>query len=235
MSRGTVLVVEDDAAIRRGVLDALKFAGFKTLEAADGQAGLDSAIRADVDLVLLDILMPKKDGFTVLQELRKVKPSIPVICLTAKGTEDDRVRGLQTGADDYVVKPFSAKELLARVNAVLRRSAERPQSVSNLKIAGRVIDFERREVRLPGNRREELSEKEATLLLYLANNSGRAVSRDEILAKVWGISPEGVTTRTIDMHIARLRERLGDDSENPKIVLTVRSKGYMLAEDRSDG
>lgn len=232
--RGKILVVEDDAAIRRGVLDALKFGGYATIEASDGEAGLESALRAEIDLVLLDILMPKRDGFSVLEELRKVKPGLPVICLTAKGTEDDRVRGLQTGADDYVVKPFSAKELLARVEAVLRRSAERPQSISTLKIAGRTIDFERREVKRPGNHREELSEKETLLLRYLASNCGRAIAREELLSRVWGISPQGVTTRTIDMHIARLRERLGDDPENPQIILTVRSKGYMLAQDRRD-
>ena len=126
MALARILVVEDDAAIRRGLVDALKFASYEALEAADGQAGLASALGAEVDLVLLDVLMPKMDGFTVLKELRKAKPALPVIVLTAKGEEQDRVRGLKEGADDYVVKPFSATELLARVEAVLRRSAERP-------------------------------------------------------------------------------------------------------------
>lgn len=229
MPRGTVLVIEDDAAIRRGIVDALRFAGYKPLEATDGEAGLSDAIGADIDLVLLDILLPKKDGFSVLKELRKARPALPVICLTARGTEDDRVRGLQTGADDYVVKPFSAKELLARVEAVLRRSAERPRGIREIVIRGRTIDFERREIRWPDGARAELSEREAAILQYLAANRSRAIARDELLARVWGFDPRGVRTRTVDMHVARLREALRDDPAAPEVILTVRSEGYMLA------
>src|SRR3954464_3230468 len=126
MTPGRVVVVEDEPAIRRGVGDALRASGYDVVEAADGVRGLDEASRAGVDLVLLDLLLPRRDGLEVLTELRKVRPSLPVIILTARGTEDDRVRGLKMGADDYVVKPFSARELLARVEAVLRRSADRP-------------------------------------------------------------------------------------------------------------
>ncbi|MBN1488703.1 MAG: response regulator transcription factor [Phycisphaerae bacterium] len=229
MPRGTILVVEDDAAIRRGIVDALRFAGYQTFEAADGQVGLSSAIGAEIDLVLLDILMPKMDGFAVLEELRRVRPALPVIVLTARGAEDDRVRGLRGGADDYVVKPFSAKELLARVEAVLRRSAERPQAVAAIRIAGRTIDFERREIRQADGQCAVLSVREAAILQYLAANRGRAIDRSELLARVWGFDPRGVRTRTVDMHIARLRERLGDDPVNPTVICTVRGKGYMLA------
>lgn len=230
MPLGTVLVVEDDQPIRRGIVDALTFAGYKVFEAGDGEAGLSAAVGAEIDLVLLDVLMPKKDGFAVLEELRRVRPALPVIMLTARGAEEDRVRGLRTGADDYVIKPFSVKELLARVEAVLRRSAERPRGVPSVTITGRTIDFERREVRLPDGGRAELSEKEAAILQYLAANPGRAIARSELLARVWGLNPRGLQTRTVDMHIARLREMLQDDPAEPRVILTVRSKGYMLGE-----
>jgi DNA-binding response OmpR family regulator len=230
-----ILVVEDDAAIRRGLVDALKFASYEALEAGDGQAGLTSALGAEVDLVLLDVLMPKMDGFTVLKELRKAKPALPVIVLTAKGEEHDRVRGLKEGADDYVVKPFSATELLARVEAVLRRSAERPRSAGKVTVSGRCIDLERREVTLPGGEREMLSQKEADVVGYLVANRGRAIAREELLSRVWGLDPRGVHTRTVDMTIARLRELLRDDPANPAVIVTVRAKGYMLAGEGENG
>lgn len=229
MAMSTVLVVEDDPAIRRGVVDALSFSGYHVREAPDGVEGLGQAASPDVDLVLLDILMPRKDGMQVLKELRQIRPSVPVIFLTAKGEEEDRVRGLRLGADDYVVKPFSADELIARVEAVLRRSAERPKPVKVLEISGRTIDFERREATLPGGQRASLSEREAEVLLYLASNRGRAISREELLSRVWGIDPRGVQSRTVDMTVARLREVLIDDPADPKVIVTVRAKGYMLA------
>ncbi len=230
MSLGTVLIVEDDAAIRRGLVDALRFAGYSPREAGDGKAGLDAALAGDVDLILLDVLMPKMDGFTVLREVRRSKPQLPVIILTAKGEEADKIRGLQDGADDYVVKPFSATELLARVKAVMRRTAERPSPLGTLAIAGRSIDLNRREVTLPGGERVLLSQREAEVLAYLATNRGRAIARDELLERVWGLDPRGMQTRTVDMAVARLREALGDDPADPKIILTLRGKGYMLAE-----
>jgi DNA-binding response OmpR family regulator len=224
-----VLVVEDDGAIRRGLVDLLRVSGYAPLEAPDGQAGLELAVSAEIDLVLLDILMPRLDGWGVLREIRRTRPSLPVIMLTAKGEEGDRVRGLHDGADDYVVKPFSPKELLARVEAVLRRSPERPRAVAKATIAGRVIDFERREVTLPDGTREALSERESEVLSYLVANRGRAIARDELLSRVWGLDPRGVQTRTVDMTIARLREVLRDDSSSPAVIVTVRQRGYMLA------
>lgn len=229
MPLASVLVVEDDASIRRGLVDALRFAGYAPREAADGEAGLEAAVTGDVDLVLLDLLMPRMDGLTMLRELRRVKPALPVIILTARGEEQDRVRGLKEGADDYVVKPFSAIELLARVEAVLRRSAERPRFAPQLTIAGCRIDFQRREASLPGGDTAMLSEREAELLAYLAANRGRAITREELLSRVWGLDPRGVQTRTVDMAVARLRELLRDSPTNPKVILTVRARGYMLA------
>lgn len=230
MPSSTILVVEDDTAIRRGLADALKFAGYRVLEAADGQQGLDSALTGSIDLILLDILMPRLDGMGVLRELRKARSGTPVIFLTAKGEEEDRVRGLRAGADDYVVKPFSATEVLARVEAVLRRTPERPAAVKVLSIAGRSINFERREVTFTDNSRELLPELEVNVLSYLAASPGRAVAREELLLRVWGVDPRGMQTRTVDMTIARLREHLRDSLDDPKVILTVRGKGYMLAQ-----
>ena len=177
----TVLVVEDDAAIRRGLVDALQFAGYTAIASADGRDGLQTALAAEVDLVVLDVVLPHKDGFQVLAEIRKSRPALPVILVTARGAEQDRVHGLQTGADDYVVKPFSSKELLARVQAVLRRSAERPSDVGRIALAGRSIDFDRREVARADGSKALLSDREVALLRYLVQNRGRAISRNEIL------------------------------------------------------
>lgn len=231
MALAKILVVEDDGAIRRGLCDALKYSGYETHEAADGKAGLDAALTLEVDLVLLDILMPKMDGLTVLREIRNAQPGLPVIVLTAKGEEQDRVKGLKDGADDYVVKPFSATELLARVAAVLRRSPARPRNVAKATVAGRTIDLERQEVTHADGERHVLSEREAQTLGYLVRNRGRAISREELLSRVWGLDPRGMHTRTVDMTIARLRELLRDDSANPAVIVTVRSKGYMMACD----
>jgi len=223
-----ILTIEDDAAIRRGIVDSLRFAGFAPFEAADGKAGLRMATERSFDLLLLDLVLPGCDGLEILRAVRQVRPAQPVIILTARGAEADRVSGLQLGADDYVVKPFSAKELLARVEAVLRRSPERPREVNDIELPDGIVDLARCEVRFHDGEQVALSEKEVELLRYLAANSGRAISRDELLLRVWQLSPRGLATRTVDMHITRLREKLRDNSSEPAIVLTVRGKGYMI-------
>lgn len=230
MPNRTVLVVEDDSAIRRGLGDALRFAGFTVREAADGQKGLELASQEDLTLVLLDVVLPKMDGFQVLEEIRRSRPSLPVIMLTARGTEEDRVQGLRNGADDYVVKPFGVRELLARVEAVLRRTPERPRNLGSISIKGRRIDFETREVHFDSGGSEELSEREAQLLHYLGTRPGHVVSRDELLQRVWGLDPRGIQTRTVDMHVVRLRERLRDDPKTPEIIVTVRARGYRFGD-----
>ncbi len=230
-----ILTIEDDPAIRRGIVDALRFAGYDVLEAAEGTTGLEMALRRQYDLLLLDLVLPGPDGFEILEEVRRARPTLPVIILSARGEETDRVRGLRDGADDYVVKPFSVKELLARVEAVMRRTAERPSNLTKVAIPGGTIDLARREVRFDDGRRAELSEREAELIRYLATNPGRAVTRDELLANVWQISPQGVSTRTIDMHIVRLREKLEEDLSAPAVILTVRGKGYMFGGDEVTG
>lgn len=229
MTARRILTVEDDTAIRRAIVDSLTYAGFEVLQAANGDDGLEMAVRDSYDLLLLDLVLPGPGGLEILAEVRRLRPTQPVIILTAKGEENDRVQGLRLGADDYVVKPFSVKELLARVEAVMRRSPERPTDVQEIAIPAGVADLARCEVRFEDGDRTELSEREIELLRYLATNSGRAIARDEILSNVWRISPQGVSTRTIDMHIARLREKLRDDSEDPKVLLTVRGKGYMFS------
>lgn len=230
MAKQRILVVEDDEAIRRGIVDALQFGGYETLEAADGDRGLELAVEVDFDLLLLDLVLPGRDGLEILEEVRATRPTLPVIILTARGEESDRVRGLKLGADDYVVKPFSVKELLARVEAVLRRSAERPSDVRRIKIPGGIADLENHEVRFQDGTSSPLSEREAELLRYLAMHTGRPVSRDEILSRVWRMNPRAVfETRTIDMHIAHLREKLRDDKAEPRIIVTIRGKGYRFA------
>lgn len=224
----TILTVEDDPAIRRGIVDALKYVGYGVLEAGHGDLGHEMAVRQTYDLLLLDLVLPGRGGLEILRAVRATRPTQPVIILTARGEENDRVEGLRAGADDYVVKPFSVKELLARVEAVLRRTPGRPADLTEVGIPGGTVDFARRELRFQDGERTELSEREVELLRYLANCSDRAVSRDELLANVWRISPDGLPTRTIDMHVARLREKLRDDSAEPNVLLTVRGKGYMF-------
>lgn len=226
----TLLVIEDDHAIRRGVCDALRFAGYEVLEAAEGSAGMAQALRATFDLLLLDLVLPNYSGFEILEALKQQRPGTPVIILSARGEEADRVKGLKLGADDYVVKPFSVRELLARVEAVLRRSPERPAPVAQLKLQDSVVDFARLEIRFEDGQRAELSEREVELLHYFAAHRGRAISREELLRRVWRIEPQNHSeSRTIDMHIANLRAKLRDDASAPRLLLTVRGKGYMLA------
>jgi DNA-binding response OmpR family regulator len=234
MPAKTILTVEDDAAIRRGIVDALRYVGYHVLEAGDGELGKEMAVRQQYDLLLLDLVLPGCGGLEILRTVRATRPTHPVIILTARGEENDRIQGLRAGADDYVVKPFSVKELLARVEAVLRRSPGRPSDVAEAPIPSGVADFARRELRFLDGQRCELSEREVDLLRYLVNHSNRAIARDELLANVWRISPDGLPTRTIDMHVARLREKLRDDPANPQVLLTVRGKGYMFRNPKDE-
>jgi DNA-binding response OmpR family regulator len=228
-----ILVVEDDGAIRRALVDALRFAGHQVHEAADGINGQAMAIQGAFDLILLDLILPGMDGVTLLREVRATCPTLPVIMLTACGAEDDRVRGLAGGADDYVVKPFSVRELLARVVAVLRRSAQRLPDRVEIPIPDGMVDLARLEIRFADGGRTALLEREAGLLRYLALHRGRPVSREELLERVWRIDAGGLSgsggTRSVDMQVARLREKLRDQEAEPQVVLTVRGIGYMLA------
>jgi len=229
----TVLVIEDDLAIRRGLRDALRHEGYGVLEAGDAVEGQRLALNAEAGLVLLDLVLPGGTGLGVLERIREARPSLPVIVLTARGGEDDRVRGLRLGADDYVVKPFSVRELLARVDSVLRRSPERADGAASLPSfpipTGGEIDLQGLEVRFADGTATALSPLEADLLRYLAGNVHRATSREELLQWIWKVNPRHVQTRSVDMAVARLRRKLRDDEDPPRVLLTVRGKGYRLA------
>ncbi len=234
MEQQRILVVEDDAAIRQGLVDALECHGYATLQAGDGSAGMKQALEADWDLLLLDLVLPECGGLDILKSVRSERGSLPVIILTARGDEDDRVKGLALGADDYVVKPFSVRELIARVEAVLRRSPERPTEPEAIRLSGAVVDLGKNEIRFDGGGYCSLSQKEAALLSYLAHAAGRAVSREELLSRIWRVNPSRIETRTVDMHIARLRTKLRDDGSEPRIIATVRGKGYMFLQTESE-
>jgi len=225
-----VLVVEDDTAIRRGLVAALDFGGYHVIESGDGKDAVRQAADRELDLVVLDLMLPLLDGFSVLAELKRMNSTLPVIIVTARGAEDDRVRGLEDGADDYIVKPFSARELLARVKAVMRRSPERSFDVSRLVAGDLVIDLNRREAALDGGKAIALAERDVEILHYLATSRGRAVERGELLHRLWGLDPRGVHTRTVDMQIARLREKLRLGDAPPDVIRTIRYKGYLLAD-----
>ena len=224
MSEITILVIEDDPAVRQGIVDVLEYAGYRTLEAADGHAGMELALKANFRLLLLDLVMPGPSGFEILAALKRKRPGQAVIILSARGEESDRVRGLVNGADDYVVKPFSMKELLARVDAVLRRTCERSAPADSRSIPGGEVDFKERTLTYQDGRRVDLSERENDLLRYLIDTQGRTVSREEILRQLWGLDPDRTETRTIDMHIMHLRTKLGDSDQS--LLTTVRGKGY---------
>ena len=227
MAARRVLIIEDDPAIRAGIVDALKFHGYAT-EESDGGAGAEElALGAAHDLLLLDLALPGGDGLDILREVHRFLPTLPVIILSARGEETDRIQGLRLGADDYLVKPFSVKELMARIEAVLRRSPERPRPLAPVQFRGGVANPASGEITFDDGSLRSLSTMETDLLRYLSMNAGRIVSRDEILARVWRITAKGFETRTVDMHIARLREKLRDDSE--EIIETVRGKGYRFS------
>ena len=224
MTEITILVIEDDPAVRRGIVDVLEYAGYRTLEAPDGHTGMDLALRSNYRLLLLDLVMPGPSGFEILAALKRKRPGQAVIILSARGEENDRVRGLVNGADDYVVKPFSMKELLARVDAVLRRTCERPPPAGTGAVPGGTVDFRAGSINFHDGRREDLSERENELLRYLLDSNGRVVSREEILRNLWNLDPDRTETRTIDMHIMHLRAKLGDKDQS--LLATVRGKGY---------
>lgn len=230
-----VLVIEDDHAIRRGVVDALRSEGFTVSQAGDAKTGGAMAVEVACDLILLDMVLPGGDGLDILRRLRDARPTLPVIVLTARGETADRVAGLRLGADDYVVKPFNLSELLARVHAVLRRSPARESALPTVEFDGGSFDVALRELRFHDGETASLSQREADVLHYLARHPDRVVSRDELLQNVWGLDPSGIDTRTIDMHIARLREKLRDHPDKPTLLCTIRGKGYVLRARRGGG
>jgi DNA-binding response OmpR family regulator len=215
------------------VVDALRASGYDVAEAADGAAGQEEAARPGVDLVLLDLLLPRRNGLDVLAAVRRLRPTLPVIILTARGSEDDRVRGLKMGADDYVVKPFSARELLARVEAVLRRTARpRPPTAptDHLRVGELLIAQARGTVSLAGQP-IHLTPTEYRLLVALASHPDEVLSREALGQLVWGYQDVG-TGHLIDVHIGRLRLKLRRASRAAPLIVTVRGRGYTIAADQ---
>ena len=228
-----VLVVDDEASIRRILDTRLSMIGYVVITACDGEEALYLFKKEDPNLVILDVMMPKLDGYGVCQEIRK-NSDVPIIMLTALGDVADRITGLELGADDYVIKPFSPKELEARIRSVLRRTEKLQLSSTNNSNSGVVqfnflkIDFNRRQV-YKSDERIRLTGMEFSLLELLVSKSGQAFSRAEILQEVWGYTPERhVDTRVVDVHISRLRAKLEMDPSNPDLILTARGTGYLF-------
>jgi DNA-binding response OmpR family regulator len=217
--RPRVLLVEDDRELGAGLKDALEIEGYRVSQALDGPSGLTEALSDRYALVILDVMLPRLSGFDVLRQIRRRRPAQAVLMLTARGQEVDRVRGLKLGADDYVTKPFSVAELVARVAAILRRAQPAPALPERLELPGLAVDFRSRRASLAGSE-INLTPKEFEILKALAARRGDAVSRDELLAVIWGLADDvAVSTRTVDQHIVALRRKLRD----------VYGHGYRLA------
>jgi DNA-binding response OmpR family regulator len=221
-----ILIVDDEPAIVQGLEDNLRFEGYETLAASSGEQGLARALGEAPDLVLLDVTMPGRSGWDVCRELRQRGLDVPIIMLTARGEEADRVRGLELGADDYVTKPFSLRELLARVRAVLRRPGPRHKVEEFAFGDARVRPRGRQAFR--AGRPVGLTRKEFELLVYLLEHRGEVVTRERLLDEVWGYE-RFPTTRTVDTHILRLRRKFEADPDRPAFILTVHGQGYRFA------
>ncbi len=219
-----ILIVEDEPNMVSGLRDNFEFEGYEVITAEDGVSGLDRALRESPDLVLLDVMMPRMSGLDVCRQLKAKRPSVPVIMLTARGQEVDKVVGLELGADDYVTKPFSIRELLARVKAVLRRAQALPEEQEKYAFGDVEVNLKSCQVSKQG-RQMDFSAKEFDLLKYFLCHSGETLSRDRLLEDVWGYD-HFPTTRTVDAHIVRLRQKLEPRPEEPRFILTVHGTGY---------
>jgi two-component system response regulator RegX3 len=231
--RRTILLVEDERSIVEPLQAALEREGFRTELAGTVAEALDAAGRVDPDLVLLDLMLPDGSGYDVCRELRS-RSTVPIVMLTARGDESDRIVGLELGADDYVVKPFSAREVAARIRAVLRRADATPRGATPAPGADDAIDLgdvrldRARRVVTRGGEEVDLARKEFELLQYLMENAGRVVTRDRLLEEVWDMNWFG-STKTLDVHVSAVRRKLGDDPAAPRYVHTVRGVGFRFA------
>jgi DNA-binding response OmpR family regulator len=224
---GRILVVEDEDSISQPFAEALRRAGFEPLVTGTAAGALELAAEAEPDLVMLDLSLPDGDGRDVCRELRR-RSDVPIVMLTARGTEMDRIVGLELGADDYVVKPFSAREVISRIRAVLRRSAPRDGAEEKpIRIAELELDPAARTARL-ADQELDLSRKEFDLLAELMRNAGRVVKREDLMSKVWDVNWFG-STKTLDVHVGWLRRKLGDDPNRPRYIETVRGVGFRFA------
>jgi DNA-binding response OmpR family regulator len=219
-----ILIVEDEPNMVAGLRDNFEYDGYDVITAPDGVAGLERALKESPDLVILDVMMPRMSGLDVCKQLKAKRPSIPIIMLTARGQEVDKVVGLELGADDYVTKPFSIRELLARVKAVLRRAHTVPKDQDRYSFGDVEVNLRSCQVSRSG-KELEFSSKEFELLKYFLCHPGETVSRDRLLEEVWGYD-KFPTTRTVDAHIVRLRQKLEPKPEEPRFILTVHGTGY---------
>jgi len=223
-----ILIVEDEESILMALEDDLTMEGYRVETAADGVTGLAKALQGAPDLVILDVMLPGMDGFDVCRRLRAEGRRVPIMMLTAKGQEVDKVLGLELGADDYVTKPFSPRELLARVKALLRRAHPQDERVERFRFGDVEVDFRKFEARR-GAEVIDLTRFEFDLLRYLIERRREAVSRDQILEELWD-DPAAVFPRTVDTHVANLRRKLESDPASPRHILSVRGVGYRFAE-----
>ena len=222
-----ILVVEDEASLREGLVDLLTHAGHSVSSVGDGETAVKAGLESDFDLVLLDLMLPRMDGFEVCRRLREKQPGLGVLMLTARGGEADKVRGLRSGADDYITKPFGTNELLARIDSVARRLAL-DSGPERIEVDGGVIDLGRCRFERDGDD-HELTAREANLLRFLHRHRERAVTRAELLENVWQ-QPGDLQTRTVDMCVANLRQKIESDPARPAIVVTVKGVGYAWGE-----
>ena len=224
MSDKKVLVVEDDEAMAVALRDGFDYEGYEVSVARDGEAGLTLARTVSPNLIILDVMLPKKSGLDVCKQLRSEGSDVPIIMLTARGQEIDKVLGLKLGADDYVTKPFSFLELMARVEAVLRRVSGRQEQIESYSFGDIVIHFKQCEA-TKGGKPVELSPRELELMRFFVEHRGEVVSRDQLLDTVWGYGNMPFT-RTVDMHIAKLRKKIEDKPNDPKYIVTIHRLGY---------
>jgi DNA-binding response OmpR family regulator len=219
-----ILIVEDEPNMVSGLRDNFEFEGYQVISAPDGVSGLERALSESPDLVILDVMMPRMSGLDVCKHLKSKKPAIPIIMLTARGQEVDKVVGLELGADDYVTKPFSIRELLARVKAVLRRAGSAPRQVEKYSFGDVEVNVRSCQVSKRG-KEMDFSSKEFELLKFFLHHPGETLSRDRLLEEVWGYD-HFPTTRTVDAHIVRLRQKIEPKPDEPRFILTVHGTGY---------
>jgi DNA-binding response OmpR family regulator len=224
-----ILIVEDEINMVNGLKDNLEFEGYETDTALDGPTGLRKILNSRYDLILLDVMLPEISGFDICKTARKEGVKTPVILLTAKGEEIDKVLGLEFGADDYITKPFSLRELLARIKAILRRTQPEDREISEsefITIGNIKVNFKKYLI-LDGDTELKMSHKEFEVLHYFHKNAGNIIRREELMSNVWGIDHD-ITTRTVDNFILKLRQKIEADPNNPKIILTVHGMGYKM-------
>jgi DNA-binding response OmpR family regulator len=227
-AKKTILVIDDEPNIVLGLKDSLEFEGFDVLTAAKGKDGIALARAEGPDAVVLDLMLPDVNGYAVCEELRRHNPLIPILMLTARSQETDKIRGLDAGADDYVTKPFSVNELIARIRAIFRRAARVGPVPDVVTIGDAQVGFSTHTLQRGGEAAQQLSFYEVELLRLLYERAGQPVSREEMLQKIWGLEA-GPTNRTVDNFIVKLRKKIEAQPEKPQVILTVYGFGYKLA------